>query len=103
MMTVESSKNLATAETRSAGSPAVAVALCAHPCGGIVVPGVAVAVGQCPDARFDVVPSAFVIEAAADQLGDERTSAATPATAVELVEELVVELYVHSHVRRLAH
>jgi hypothetical protein len=61
------------------------------------------AVRDLADRRLDVIPTLLVVERAPDDLGDERTAAPGAYAPVELRDEIVVESYVHSHGRNLAH
>jgi len=47
---------------------------------------------------FDLVPPALVIEAPADQLGDELAALPRPGPPVELSHQLVIQHYVQTHV-----
>jgi hypothetical protein len=86
----------------SSCSTLVAASLSTNPASRVVIPRVSF-VGKLPEARLDLVPTAFVIEAATDELGDEGTPPPTSRPPVELGHQLVVESYVQTHVLSLAH
>lgn len=52
---------------------------------------------------FDVVPPAFVVQTSTNQLGDERAPPPRPHAAIEVGNEVIVERYVQTHGRILAH
>jgi hypothetical protein len=53
--------------------------------------------------RFQFVPSTFVIECPADKGRQEGTALPLPKAGVQLADEFIGELYVHSHVPMIAH
>lgn len=97
MSTVESSRTLAI----SAGATLVGP-LSADPFTGIVIPLVAL-VGDGAERCLDIVPPPLVVEAAANQLRDERAAAPAARPLIELGNELVVDGDVQSHVPKIAH
>jgi len=97
MRTVESSRILAT----SADATPVG-ALAADPFTGIVIPFVA-RVGDSSECCLDIVPSALVIESAANQLCDECAASPAASPPVEFGNELVINGNVQSHVPTIAH
>lgn len=56
-----------------------------------------------PDRRFDIVPPSLVVERAANQRRDERAAPPRSYPPVELRDDRVLNIYVHSHTHSLAH
>lgn len=52
---------------------------------------------------LDVVPAPFVVEAAPDQRGYERTPTAGAHSSIEFRDKLIVQRYVQTHVYNIAH
>ncbi len=98
MITVESRRRRA----NSAHPPVVGPALAAYPVGRIVVPLVPL-VGERAERLLEVVPTVLVIECSSDDLCDEGTATSGPCALIELVDEIVVEGDVYTHVLTLAH
>lgn len=80
----------------------IAVALGTNPPRGILIPVMAL-ISYLPYRSLDVIPSALIIQTPPDQLGDERTPPPRPYTTVQLRHHFVLQHYVQSHGRRLAH
>lgn len=76
--------------------------LATDPFAGIVVPFVAL-VGDSPQRSFDVVPSSLVLQATANQLGNEGATAPASSPLVELGYERIIDGNVQSHVLMIAH
>ncbi len=53
--------------------------------------------------RLDVGPAKFLADSSLDGGAHEGATAAWPGELVDLLDELVVELYVHSHVLTMTH
>ena len=83
--------------THSARSLIVAPALRTHPSAGVIVPLVA-CVRNGTQRCLDVVPSPVVVKAPADQSRDECTASSRPCPAIQVLDKIVVQLYVYSHV-----
>lgn len=90
------------APQRSARASGIRMALGADPAGRIIVPLVAVRLDR-SQRQFDLVPTPLVVQSAPNQLLDESAPSAGACTTIQLAHELVVELYVHSHVRNYTH
>ena len=88
--------------TRSARPARIALPLGADPAGSIVVPIVA-GVGDRAEQRFDLVPATLVIEAAPDHCRDERAPSPRPRPPVDVLNEMVLQLNVQSHVSIYTH
>ncbi len=73
----------------------------AHPFGRIGVPFVIL--GDRPGSRLESRPAAIVAQRALDRGTDEGAPTAVARDAVQLGEECVVDLNVHTHVLTLAH
>ena len=86
----------------SADPSGIVAALLPDPGRRIGVPRVA-AVVDLAEGRFDVVPTALVLEPSADEFGDEGAASSSTASSVEFGDELVVECYVQTHVLTIAH
>jgi hypothetical protein len=85
----------------SAGASHVG-SLTSHPFGWIGIPIVVMIVDRA-DRGFQFVPSTFVIECPADKGRQEGTALPLPKAGVQLADEFIGELYVHSHVPMIAH
>lgn len=81
----------------SAKPPAVGPSLARDPSCGVVVPLVS-CVGDRADGCGDQVPAILAVQSPRDRASDE--SAATPlaGNGIDALNELVIQLYVHSHV-----
>jgi hypothetical protein len=77
----------------SAGPAGISSALPSDPFPRIFVPLVA-AVAQLSQGGLDVVPALFVVEAAADQLGDEGAPLTSTDPPVELGDQRIIQRYV---------
>lgn len=86
----------------SADAAEVVVPLRLYPGGWICVPLV-LALRKRPEARFDVVPTALIVERLANRRRDERAASPAPDAAVELTHQIVVQRYVQTHGHSLAH
>lgn len=88
--------------TPSAGPLGVALPLGTHPGAGVIIPFVA-RVGNGAQRCFDVVPVPLVVETPSDQGCDERTSPARTCPAIQVLNKIVIQLYVYSHVLYYTH
>jgi hypothetical protein len=71
-----------------------------HPAGGIVVPFVARRIERTGRCR-DLIPAPLVVERASQRRGDVPAASTGPSASIELLYELVVEVYVHAHVHMM--
>lgn len=81
----------------SANAVYVRVTLATHPLDWIVVP-IVTALGDGTEGRLDEVPPVGLIERTEDGATDETAASTVAGDRVNACDELVVELYVHSHV-----
>jgi hypothetical protein len=96
--TVESSSS----RPMSTGAPRVTVTLSADPCRRIRVP-IVHGVGEGSKGRLDVVPTAFIVQAAPDEFGDECAPLSGADSSIQFSDKLVRQRYVHTHVPIIAH
>ena len=80
----------------------IGVSLCLYPLRRVAVPDMTI-IGDPAERAFDVVPTLFVFEAAANELRDERAALTRTNSAVELFDQDIVESDVQSHVLTIAH
>lgn len=89
-------------DAQSADALLVAPTLGCDPALHVLIPRVG-AVIEPPDRAFDRDPSPLVLQGACDCTGDERAALPAADTTVELGDQIVVQAYVQTHVRKLAH
>lgn len=76
--------------------------LAAHPGSRIRIPLMS-SIGNSAKGGLDIGPAAFIFETPADQLCNEGAPPPRPGPAVELGNEFIIQGYVQTHVRTLAH
>ena len=62
-----------------------------------------IAACDCASGSFDIGPAELLANCTLDGRAHERATTSGPAQLIDLRNDLIVELYVHSHVQNLAH
>lgn len=60
-------------------------------------------VGDRPQGPLDLIPAPFILEAAPYQSGNERTATPGPGPSIKILDKIVVQLNVQSHVFNNTH
>jgi hypothetical protein len=89
-------------EHGSASATLVCVTLVAYPAGGVGVPRVTVVI-DAGCRRLQLRPPLLLLEGLLDGRSHERAPAPRTGQRIDPCDELIVQLYVHSHVQSLAH
>lgn len=78
------------------------MALRANPTPRVDIPSMTAVLDR-SERRLDVVPAALILERTPHGLGDEGAATSASDPAVELRDQLVVEVYVQAHAHTLTH